>query len=294
MQILILGGDGMLGHKVFQILHSRFPDVMCSVRGNYDDAKSIYPILSPEMVVTNLDVMDLNALENRLNDLQPKYVINCVGVIKQRSTAQEAIPSITINSLLPHKLADILSAWDGRLFHFSTDCVFNGKSGGYTETSPSDAEDLYGRSKFLGEVGNENALTLRTSIIGRELKSFVSLLEWFLSNRGGKIKGFRRVIYSGVTTNYIGQILAELISNQSALSGVYQVASPPISKYDLLCRLNEAYGTNVAIEPDDEVVSDRSMKGDKFFAASNLSQPSWSDLIEDLVKDPTPYDDWRA
>ncbi|MGA2988810.1 MAG: sugar nucleotide-binding protein, partial [Terriglobia bacterium] len=146
---------------------------------------------------------DFNALEATLSALRPDYVVNCVGVIKQRTEAISPIPSITINSLLPHKLAQMAARWGGRIIHFSTDCVFSGKRGWYTEEDPSDAEDLYGRSKFLGEVVVANALTLRTSIIGRELVEHRSLLDWFLAQNHKTVHGYRRVIYSGVTTNYL-------------------------------------------------------------------------------------------
>ena len=174
-----------------------------------------------------------------------------------------------------------------------TDCVFSGRDGGYTETSPSDAEDLYGKSKYLGEVTAENALTLRTSIIGRELANFRSLLEWFLSQKGKSVRGFKRVIYSGVTTNYMADLVYRIVSEHPTLSGLYQVSSTAISKYDLLCMIRDAFRLDIEIIPDEKEVSDRSMVGDAFLRATGYRPPEWSGLIAQLANDPTPYDKWR-
>ena len=243
-------------------------------------------------VVHGVDVMDFPALEAVLSAFQPEYVVNCVGVIKQRAEAVSPVPSIAINSLLPHKLAQMATGWGGRVIHFSTDCVFSGKRGGYTEEDFSDAEDLYGKSKFLGEVAGTNALTLRTSIIGRELAEHRSLLDWFLAQNHKTIRGFRRVIYSGVTTNFIAGLAACIIQNHPALNGLYQVVSEPISKYDLLRLIREAYRLDVHIEPEDGETSDRSMKGDKLRAAIAYQRPPWPVLARQLAEDSTPYDTW--
>jgi dTDP-4-dehydrorhamnose reductase len=220
-------------------------------------------------------------------------IVNCVGIIKQRDAASSAIPSITLNSLLPHELAAAAAGWGGRVIHFSTDCVFSGRRGGYSETDASDAEDLYGRSKFLGEVATDNALTLRTSIIGRELSEFKSLLEWFLAQEGKTVRGFRRVLYSGVTTTYLARVVGDLIERHPALSGLYQVTGHTLSKHDLLVALRDAFRRNIEIVPDSTEVSDRSMIGDRFHAATGITCPSWSDLAAELATDPTPYDRWR-
>jgi len=213
-------------------------------------------------------------------------------VIKQRAEAVCPIPSITINSLLPHKLAELAARWGGRVIHFSTDCVFNGKRGGYLEGDFSDAEDLYGKTKFLGEVTAANALTLRKSVIGRELAEHQSLLDWLLAHNHGTVRGYRRVIYSGVTTNHLAELVASIIQERSGLNGLYQVASEPISKYDLLCLLREAYRLDVRIEPDDLEVSDRSMKCDRLREAIDYKCPPWPVLVQQLAEDKTPYEKW--
>jgi dTDP-4-dehydrorhamnose reductase len=292
-KIVILGGAGMLGHKLFQILRERFPGTICTTREEVRQPPfDRVTILQGGDILRGVDVMDFGRLGHVLADLQPDYILNCVGIIKQRDEAKMAIPSITINSLLPHKLAAMAKEWGGRVIHFSTDCVFSGARGGYTEKDDSDADDLYGKSKFLGEVATDNALTLRTSIIGRELVEHKSLLDWFLSQNHKTVRGFTRVIYSGITTNQMAEVVTDIIQDHPTLSGLYQVVSAPISKYDLLCLLRDAYRLDIEIVPDEATISDRSMKGDKLRAATGYVSPPWSALVQNLANDPTPYDLW--
>lgn len=292
--ILVLGGEGMLGHKMFQLLSPRFPGTACTVARSL--AEPFYRkvgLFRMGNVVDRVDAMDLRGMEDTLRGLRPSFIVNCIGIVKQREEAKAAVPSITLNSLLPHKLAEIAEGWGGRVIHFSTDCVFSGTVGGYTEDSPSDALDLYGKSKYLGEVTAGNALTLRTSIIGRELANFRSLLEWFLAQRGKAVQGFRRVIYSGVTTNHLSELVGDLISGHPTLTGLYQVSSPSISKHDLLCLLREAYRLDVEILPDERESCDRSLIGSRFLEATGVRPPDWPELVRRLAADPTPYESWR-
>jgi dTDP-4-dehydrorhamnose reductase len=291
--ILVLGGEGMLGHKMVQILSSGYPGTRCTIQGSLSDPfYRAIPLFVSENTIENVNAMDLQALQAMLGGEKPDFIINCIGIVKQRDEGKMAIPSITINSLLPHLLADWAAAWGGRLIHFSTDCVFSGKKGNYTEEDPSDAEDLYGKSKYLGEVATENALTLRTSIIGRELRHFTSLLEWFLAQKGTKVKGFKRVIYSGVTTNYIAELVGKILKDQPGLSGLYQVTAPAITKNDLLKRIRDACKLDIEIVPEDSEVSDRSMVGYRFLQATGYKEPAWADLIRQLYEDKTPYEQW--
>jgi len=289
-----LGGSGMLGHKMFQVLGERFPGTKCSVSSTYvDPYLAGSNLFSGDQMVLGLDVLDHVHLQEVLQEEKPDVVVNCVGVIKQRDEAHDPILSISINSLFPHLLADLCSSWGGRVIHFSTDCVFSGRDGSYTEESPSDAEDLYGKSKFLGEVQGPNALTLRTSIIGHELKNFASLLDWFLSQKGKTVSGYRKVLYSGVTTNYLARVVGDVIENHGDLSGLYQVTSQAISKYDLLCLVRDAYGLDVEIHPEDTTVSDRSMIGDRFVDATGMVTPPWPTLVAKLAEEFPRYQAWR-
>lgn len=291
MKVLILGGAGMLGHKMVQSLSARYPDTWWTVWGSKgDEPCRRIPFLQSDRCLEKVDVTDWPALRSLLEGLRPDAIVNCVGVIKQRAEATSPIPSITINSLLPHQLAAAAMAWGGRLIHFSTDCVFSGRKGAYTEADISDAGDLYGRSKSLGEVAGPNALTLRTSIIGRELENHQSLLDWFLLGTHTRVKGFRRVLWSGVTTNHLADVVGDLIERHPNLAGLYQVSSGRISKYELLCLLREGYGLPLEIEPDDGPVNDRSLDGSRLKAAIGYQCPPWHELIAQLVQDPTPYD----
>ncbi len=292
-RIVVLGGTGMLRHKMFQTLRERFAGVVCTVR----EGLATLPceridLFQGHDVIAGLDGSDFRAVETRLALLRPEFIINCVGIIKQRTSAFCAIPSITINSLLPHMLAKMAERWGGRVIHFSTDCVFSGKKGNYVEEDCSDAEDLYGKSKFLGEVACANAVTLRTSIIGRELKEHRSLLDWFLAQNHKAVRGFRQVIYSGVTTNHLALLAASLIESFPDLNGLYQVASEPISKYSLLGLLRDAYKMDIQIEPYDQEVSDRSLNCGKLIGAIGYKCPSWQLLVQNLAEDPTPYENW--
>jgi dTDP-4-dehydrorhamnose reductase len=292
-RVIVLGGSGMLGHKMFQVLREHFPSVLCTVREDiWKLPLKRVELLQGSEVIPWIDVTEFARLEAVLSALRPEYVINCVGVIKQRAEAASPIPSITINALLPHKLAEMAVQWGGRVIHFSTDCVFSGKRGGYSEKDASDAEDLYGKSKFLGEVAVANALTLRTSIIGRELTEHRSLLDWFLAQNNKTVRGYRKVIYSGVTTNYLAELVASIIQKHPGLNGLYQVASDPISKYDLLCLLREVYRLDVRIEPDNLEMSDRSMRCDRLREAIAYKCPTWPVLAHQLAEDNTPYEKW--
>jgi dTDP-4-dehydrorhamnose reductase len=293
-RVLVLGGEGMLGHKMFQILGARFPETYATMRGRPgDEPYSRVTLLQGDSVIPDVNATDLSGLERVLADLRPSVLVNCIGIVKQRPEAHDAVPSITLNSLLPHQLAAMSAGIGARLIHFSTDCVFSGRHGPYREDDPADAEDLYGRTKYLGEASAPPALTLRTSIIGRELASFASLLEWFLAQRGKTIKGFRRVLYSGVTTNQMASLVGDLIEGQPGLSGLYQVAGPWISKHDLLCLARDAFRLGVEIVPDDAEVNDRTMYGDRLAAATGWRSPSWEEMLEEVAKDPTPYQSWR-
>ncbi len=294
MHILILGGTGMLGHKLFQHLRKEFAGTYCTIRGSINEPliRSI-DLFQSGGVIENCDVGEFRKLEILLLESRPRVVINCIGIVKQRAEANRAVPSIAVNALFPHQLADVCGRWGGKLIHFSTDCVFSGRRGGYLENDFPDAEDLYGRTKALGEIADGTALTLRTSIIGRELAHSESLLEWFLRQDHGRVSGFTRAMYSGVTTNYMARVVARLIEASPIPSGLYQVASETISKFDLLCLLREAYRIDVEISPDPNFDCDRSMKGDKFEKVTGQRCPTWPELAAELANDDTPYDKWK-
>jgi dTDP-4-dehydrorhamnose reductase len=286
-RILILGGAGMLGHKLCQLYRGEF-ETWCTVRSRPRGPDG-FEIWDPERTIAGVDATDFDSVARAIADVKPEVVINCIGIIKQLKAAKDPIVSLSINSLFPHRLAILCRAAGARMIHISTDCVFSGRKGMYTEEDVSDAEDLYGRTKFLGEVDGPGCLTIRTSIIGRELRSASGLVDWFLSNRGGKVRGFRKAIYTGFTTQALAKIIAEVICRHPELSGVWQVSSDPINKLDLLTLINRVYQAGIDIEPDDAFYCDRSLDSSRFRAATSFRPPSWPDMISEMHTDPLSY-----
>ncbi len=294
MRVLILGGGGMLGHKVFQVVNEKFETFATfrNINGYwktfpmYDNVDSIYTIGS-------VDAIEFDTVNRVFEQVKPDVVVNCIGIIKQKEEAKDPLISISVNSLFPHRLAKLCKSSQIRLIHISTDCVFSGRTGNYCENDISDAEDLYGRTKFLGEVEKDRCLTIRTSIIGRDFANQSGLLEWFLSNRGGTINGYKNAIYTGFPTLILAQIIRDLILDFPDLSGLYQISSEPISKYDLLSKINEAMDLNIDIKPYDSFICDRSLDSSKFRNQTGYSLPDWDDMISELAADLTPYDEWR-
>jgi dTDP-4-dehydrorhamnose reductase len=222
---------------------------------------------------------DLAPLERAIDDWRPDAVVNCIGIVKQAPEAAEHIASIGINALFPHQ-AHLLAAKRGiKFIHFSTDCVFSGRRGDYKEGDIPDAADLYGRSKLLGEVTGRGALTLRTSIVGRELRGHRGLIDWCLGQRGKHIKGFARALYNGLTTGAMADLVAEIIRSHGALEGLWHVSSDPISKFDLLKIVNQVYKLNIEIERDDEFVCDRRLNSTRFRNEVGWRPKTWHEMI---------------
>ena len=291
-RVLVLGGSGMLGHKAVQALGERF-ETWATVRG-----EAIPPaaagVLDPARTVTGVRADDLASVERALDASGAEAVVNAVGIIKQLDAAKAAVPSIRINALFPHELAEACGERGARLVHVSTDCVFSGSRGGYVEDDLPDATDLYGRSKLLGEVPGPGAVTLRTSIVGRELSTASGLFEWFLSQRGGRVRGFSRAVFSGLTTAALSAVIGDVIERHADLDGLWHVSAAPIDKLTLLQELRDALGVEIEIEPDDGLVIDRSLDSSRFRAATGWTPPSWQAMLAQLAADPIPYDELRG
>lgn len=274
-----------------QILAKKF-DVIGTVRHSKTKYKK-HPIFKDLNLLGRVNAEKLESISDALDAVRPDFVINAIGIVKQIPASHDPIPIITVNSLLPHQLAQLCHKQSCRLIHMSTDCVFSGNMGNYSEDDVPDAMDLYGRTKLLGEVTYDNCLTIRTSIIGRELGNAHGLIEWFLSQNGKSVKGFQRAIFSGLTTNALSQIIAEIIQHQSELQGLWHVASEPISKFDLLTLVKEEYHLDIEIEPDITVKINRSLNAKKFKEKTNIKIPSWTTMIQEMHQDPTPYGEIR-
>jgi dTDP-4-dehydrorhamnose reductase len=280
----------MLGHRLWRELSGRMetfgtvrrPFLAYARLGWFDERR----------VIDRIDVTGEEDLERAFRVARPNVVLNAVGIVKQRRDAADAVGSITVNALLPHRLAQRCQAVGARLVHLSTDCVFSGSRGGYSETDLPDATDLYGRSKLLGEVDAEHCLTIRTSMVGREIGSSRGLVEWFLSHRGETVPGFTRARFSGLTTPELSRVLADVVQRQRDLRGVWHVAGDPIGKHDLLALVNDAFALGTTLAPDDSLVCDRTLDASRFMAATGYRPPAWATMVAELASDPTPYDSW--
>jgi len=283
----------MLGHKLCQVLNERF-DVWVTLRAGYSAAYKWHGLFDPARVFSGVDAHNFDAVTHAIAAVQPDVVINAIGIIKQTSAAQDPLTSLKINSLFPHRLGVLCQATGIRLIHISTDCVFSGVQGNYTEKDTPDPEDLYGRSKLMGELNSEGQLTLRTSIIGRELEMSYGLVEWFLSNDGDRVQGYTDAVFTGFPTLILARIIEDIIEQHRNLSGLYHVSSDPITKYELLCLLKDAYQIHVDIEPSADICIDRSLDSSNFRTAIGFTPPTWTQMVEEMANDSAPYEDWRV
>ena len=284
MRLLILGGSGMLGHQLWRSLHAQH-DIWVTLRRPAADFAP-YHLFDEAKSIQVDDITDDATLGQALAQAKPDAVINCVGLIKQRDEASDEALAVRVNAEFPHRLAKRCDETGARLIHFSTDCVFAGTRGNYTEDDPADATDLYGQSKHRGEVTGPQCVSLRTSVIGHELGTNLALLDWFISQRSQTINGFKKAIYSGFTTLEMARIVERILTQHAALSGLWHVASEPISKFDLLQLCREKLGWEGIIEPNDEFVCDRSLNGDRFNEATGYTPPSWEAMISELTQQP--------
>ena len=280
MRILILGASGMLGNATFRMMsQGGHHKVFGSVRSA--SVKRFFASDMADNIIAGVDVENTDALAQLFSQVRPEVVINCIGLVKQLAEADDPLSALPINAMLPHRLARLCELVDARLVHISTDCVFSGRKGNYLETDEADAQDLYGRSKFLGEVNYPHAVTLRTSIIGHELNSAHGLIDWFLAQQG-IVKGFTNAIFSGLPTCELARVIHDQVLPHEDLHGLYHVAAKPISKYDLLEIVNQEYGKGLKIEPDRNLKIDRSLNASQFREVTGYVAPAWPHLIAQM------------
>lgn len=279
-KVLVLGATGMLGHAMLRFFSaSAGYEVLGSARSS-----GLLPRLPGtvrDKVICGIDVENHDSLIRLFATAKPQIVINCIGLVKQLAEANDPLSAIPLNSILPHRLAQLCCVAGARLIHISTDCVFTGKAGLYRETDPSDAQDLYGMSKFLGEVDYPNAITLRTSIIGHELDSSQSLVEWFLA-QNGNVNGYSKAIFSGLPTVELARVIRDFVIPSPELHGLYHVSAEPINKFDLLNLIAEVYEKTIDINRNEEVVIDRSLNSSIFRRVTGYEPPSWRKLITQM------------
>lgn len=287
MRILVIGGNGMLGHQLCRFLAER-----TEVWATFHKKAEQFNCLPEEKMLENVYVQDLSRIQEVLDRVKPDAVINAVGIVKQRDEAKQAVTSIQVNALFPHQLADLCVERGIRVIQISTDCVFSGFRGNYSEIDVPDPVDLYGRTKLLGELNRPGCLTLRTSIIGWQLNTFSSLLSWFALQRNKHIKGYRKAIYSGFSTTVLAQLIGDILQTRPDLNGLYQVSSEPISKFDLLVKLRDILGwSDIIIDPDDQFFCDRSLSSTRFTTATSWRSPTWEAMLQGLASEWPAYEE---
>jgi len=280
MKVMVIGVTGMLGNAMIKVLNEK-SDWQVFGTARSESAKRLFASDITERLIFGVDAEQNESLIKAFALIRPDVVINCVGLVKQLAGAEDPLQSIPINGILPHRLAHICELTGARLVHMSTDCVFSGEKGDYRETDPSDAKDLYGKSKYLGELVYSHTVTLRTSIIGHELQSAHGLVDWFLSQQE-RCNGYTKAIFSGLPTVVLAQVIRDVVIPRPDLSGLYHVAAQPISKYDLLKLIAFVYGKSIEITLDDRLVIDRSLNSDRFREATGYIAPEWPALIKTM------------
>lgn len=278
MRVLVLGANGMIGSTVLRVLSEKKDwQVYGSIRDG--SLKRFFSAEIGERLIEGIDVEHPDSLVKILDKTRPNVVVNCAGLTKHKLEAEDPLVSIPINTLMPHRLAGLCELVGSRLIHVSTDCVFSGEKGNYSEDDFADARDVYGKSKALGEVDCPHSITLRTSTIGHELQSKYGLLDWFLSQEG-RCKGYTRAVFSGLPTVIFAQVIRDVVIPRTEMAGLYHVAAKPINKFDLLKLIADVYGKSIDIVPDDKLVIDRSLDAKRFQSATGYIAPEWSELIK--------------
>lgn len=279
MKVLILGSDGMIGHKIAQSLNDDCELILSSRKSISLDTIGVKrgKILFHDLITDNLDSM--------LKKIFPDLIINCAGITTRRGVKDNIQNTRLLNSDIPHKLDSWANLNSKKLIHFSTDCVFSGSRGNYLDNDISDANDTYGKTKAAGEVNSFNTLTIRCSMIGRELYNFTELFEWLVKNKNKNIDGYSKVFYSGITTVRMGKIISKIIKEDINLTGIYNISSIPISKFDLLLKLSNAFGLNVDITENKNIKSNKVLNSKKFAEITGIKIPDWDDLISEFVED---------
>ena len=268
----------MIGRTMFHVL-AEYPDwqVVGSVRSK------VFEGTAPGPVIGGIDLTNSDHLIYLFDRTHPEVVINCAGLTKHLPEGNAPISALAMNSLLPHRLAQLCEIAKARMIHVSTDCVFSGSVGDYTEQDATDAVDIYGRTKALGEVTTGNSVTLRTSTIGHEHGTRFGLLEWFLAQT--QCKGFRHAIFSGLPTVELARVVRDIVIPDPSLRGLYHVGADPIDKFSLLQLIASVYRKDVNIAIDETFRINRSLKTDKFAAATGYRAPDWLELIEVMYRD---------
>lgn len=287
-KIAILGANGMLGASLFRYFSNKNYLVTGSTRNLKTKEKLLQLKGFNGSLTSDINANCIESIIKYIEQEQPDYILNCIGVIKQKEDSIDRKTEININSLLPHQLAEIADRVDAKLIHFSTDCVFSGNKGNYLESDFADADDIYGRSKWLGEVNYGRHLTLRTSIIGHELWSNNSLINWFLS-QDKSVNGFNNAIFSGLPTCYVANVVESIITKYPDIQGLYHLSVEPIDKYSLLDKVKNIYKKDITIHKYPDFIIDRSLNSKKLQDLIKFTPPKWDNLIKLMYQEYLTY-----
>jgi dTDP-4-dehydrorhamnose reductase len=287
-RVLILGAGGMLGHMAVRVLGENF-EVFGTTRGDVNSLPILGKYLGKDSWITGVNVLNDDEIDRVLNTIRPDVVINCVGLVKQKMDNSSYLQSIEINGLLPHKLFSLCQNYDSKLIQISTDCVFTCEEGIKRQDDIPNAVDLYGRTKLLGEVDYGTALTIRTSIVGRQLSGQESFFEWVLSQAGKSANGYANALYTGLTTFALSTVISEVLSDHFSLSGLWQVASEPISKFEIMKKLNSELDLKIDIHEEVDFYCDRRLDGSRFIRETEINIPTWDNMIGQFSSDQVNY-----
>ncbi|MBM3560612.1 MAG: SDR family oxidoreductase [Alphaproteobacteria bacterium] len=282
MRILVLGGDGMLGHQLLRTLGLAH-EVKVTLRRALADYVAC-GLFGAANAYDGIDVRAPDVLREVMAQFRPDAVVNAIGLVTHRAGDQDIVSHIEINALFPHRLWSLCREHGTRLVHVSTDAVFSGARGGYHEDDPPDPLDTYGRCKLLGEVAAPGALTLRTAIIGLGLTRGTGLIDWFLRQHY-EAKGYRNAFFSGLTAKELSRVIEKLVRGYPGAGGLYHLSAARVSKFDLLSGLRDRLGLSIQIVPEDAPRIDRSLDSTPFRAAFSYSPPSWSEMLDELADD---------
>ena len=277
-KILLFGSNGMLGHKILQNLPLDYL-IIGTIRKTNNK-------LDNYKLIKNINIKNFEKIEKLIKNINPTYVINCSGVIKQKLEKKKYLDLKVINYSFPLFLDKLSKKYQFKHIHFSTDCVFDGKKGNYKEKSKRSAKDKYGKYKALAEKKiKNNTLIIRTSIIGHEINGRkLSLLEWFLGTKK-IVSGYKFAFFTGLTTLETSKIVNKIIKSNKFFKGLYNISSRKISKYNLLQKINKIYRLNKIISKNKKFKIDRSLDSKKFVKKFKIHVSSWDKQILDMYKD---------
>ena len=284
MKIVILGSNGLLGNTITKYFFEKADHQTIAVLRNYSKIKLFNEKYHQNFLVIE-NILDYIETKKKLEIIRPDILINCIGITnKEKINKPYQIEKfININSLFPHRIQRICCELGTRLIHLSTDCIFSGSKGFYSENDNPDPTDIYGRSKLLGELDYENTLTIRKSVIGHELVSRKGLLEWFL-HQNISVEGYKDVIFSGLTVLELAKLIDKYILPRSDLKGILNISGESISKFDLLKIISDVYHKSIEIIPNESIKINRTLNSSKFYKLTGYKPNSWPVLIKSMYE----------